>query len=864
MPIEVGQAIGYLDLDTSGFQRGFQSALQDLKVFQDKSATLGDKTNALGGALKSVGSSMTKYVTAPLVGAGGLMVNTAAKFEYAMSGVKAISGATGEEFEALKQQALDLGGSTAFSAQEVADAMTEMAKAGWSTQQILDGMSGVLDAAAASGENLASVSTIIADTITGFGLSAADSARVADLLTQAANSGTIGVADLGESFKYIAPVAATMGYSVEEVTAALAAMSTAGIKGSQAGTSLRGMLTKMVKPTEATAIAMEQLGIELADETGKFKSLDTLLAEMRPTFQNLTDEQKTYYAAALAGQEGMSGLLALLNLSQEEYDELSNSMKNASGVAQETASVMQDNLSSKVEQLGGSIETLAIKFGTIMIPVIQDVVEWLTRVVDWFSQLDEDTQRMILIIGGIVAVVGPVLLILGQLIQSVTLVSGAVNALFGLLLAHPIGLIIAAIAGLIAYFVYLYNTNEEFRQKVQEVWSAVVEFIGSGVEAIGEFFTVVVPQKIGEMIYWFQQLPYNIGYAIGYAVGVIANWVTGLHNEAVKVGPQVISTIIQFFSDLPGNIYKFLSQALSGMGRWLFDMHAKADAECSKVVSRIVQIFADLPGKLIKVGYDIISGLGQGIINGAQWLYKQVSNIGHGIEAGFRAATKTHSPSEVMANVGEDISAGVAVGLNRGAYRIYNEIDSISNRMISSVRSLSDKLREETSADTLADEATMKALMKATEKLGISAQAVIFVANAFSNLNAIYRESLEIYTQAMEFNVLYISSINAQKKAYEELTQSIRDQIEALQDLQSVKEASSAASSIGGEDKSVASISGIHSSIKESIGKVSDMFSGFGSKSSVMNFTFNSPKALTPADAMKKTKQTMQQLSVDM
>ena len=187
-----------------------------------------------------------------------------------MSEVKAISGATGKEFDALRNKAIELGASTAFSAGEVAEAMTEMAKAGWSSQQIIDGMGGVLDAAAASGEGLAIVSTIVADTVTGFGLAASDSSKIADLLTQAANSGTIGVTDLGESFKYIAPVAASMGLSVEDVTTAISAMSMAGIKGSQAGTSLRTMLTRMVKPTDAVADAMEELGLELANEDGSF------------------------------------------------------------------------------------------------------------------------------------------------------------------------------------------------------------------------------------------------------------------------------------------------------------------------------------------------------------------------------------------------------------------------------------------------------------------------------------------------------------------------------------------------------------------------------------------------------------------
>ena len=171
-------------------------------------------------------------MSAAIAGVGAAGIKVASVFEKAMSGVKAITGATGEDFEKLRERAIDLGASTSFSSGEVVEAMTEMAKAGWSTTQILDGMAGVLDATAASGESLGTVSTIVADAITGFGLSAKDSARVADLMTQAANSGTIGISDLGESYKYVAPLTQSMGLSLEDVTTALSVMSMAGIKGS--------------------------------------------------------------------------------------------------------------------------------------------------------------------------------------------------------------------------------------------------------------------------------------------------------------------------------------------------------------------------------------------------------------------------------------------------------------------------------------------------------------------------------------------------------------------------------------------------------------------------------------------------------
>lgn len=533
MAVDVGSAVGYLDLDISGFLAGLKSAQREADTTSKNIATkIGGNLSGMGKSLTSVGTTLTKNVTVPLLGVGTAGLKVATDFEKGMSQVKAISGATGKDFDALREKAIELGADTAFSANEVAEAMTEMAKAGWNSQQIIDGMEGVLAAAAASGESLATVSTIVADSITGFGLAASDSTKVADLLTQAANSGTIGITDLGESFKYIAPVASSMGLSIEDVTTAISAMSMAGIKGSQAGTSLRTMLTRMVKPTDAVAAAMDDLGIVLTNSDGSFKSLDTILAEMRTKFSGLTDEQKTYYAAVLSGQEGMSGLLSLMNLTQEEYDEIAASMDNAGGVAAETAAIMQDNLQSKVEQLGGSLESLAIKMADHVIPYLQKFVLWLTSLIDKFTALDPETQKTILKFAGIAAAAGPVLAIFGKLvtgtgnfITAIGKIPGTVSKVkngfsilqtgiknigegftlaksgFGGLAAQaggfgtkmgaamagvtgPMLAVVAVVAVLVAAFVSLWKNNEDFRNKITAIWNqikATFEKLTSGI-----------------------------------------------------------------------------------------------------------------------------------------------------------------------------------------------------------------------------------------------------------------------------------------------------------------------------------------------------------------------------------------------
>lgn len=518
MAVDVGSAVGYLDLDISGFLAGLKSAQSEAdKQSKNIATTIGNNISGIGKGLSSVGTTLTKNVTVPLTAIGVAGLKVATDFEKGMSEVKAISGATGKDFDALREKAIELGADTAFSAGEVAAAMTEMAKAGWSSQQIIDGMSGVLSAAAASGEGLATVATIVADAITGFGLEAKESARVADLLTQAANSGTIGIVDLGESFKYIAPVAGAMGLSVEDVTTALSAMSMAGIKGSQAGTSLRTMLTRLVKPTDAVAVAMEKLGIEIVNQDGSMKSLDDIVSTLRTSFDDLTESEKAKYAATLAGQEGMAGMLALLNLTEEEYNAIAASMENAGGVAEQTAAIMQDNLQSKVEQLGGSLESLAIKLADYVIPYLQKFVEWLTNLADKFTSLDPETQKSILKFAAFAAAIGPVLVVLGNLVVGIgnvittlgkipgaisivskaftTLTTSVKNVAEGFKLAKagftalgsqasplgaalaglsgPVLAVIAVIAALTAAFVTLWKTNEDFRNAMTAIWEQI-------------------------------------------------------------------------------------------------------------------------------------------------------------------------------------------------------------------------------------------------------------------------------------------------------------------------------------------------------------------------------------------------------
>lgn len=339
-----GKVVIETDLDSSGIEKGL-SKLGSITAKGMKAATV-----AITGTAAALG------------GVAAAAIKVGSDFESQMSRVKAISGATGEEFEQLKAQAMQLGADTSFSASQAAEGMENLAAAGFTTSEIMNAMPGLLNLAAASGEDLASSSDIAASTLRGFGLAASDAAHVADVLAANANRTNSSVADTGEAMKYIAPLARAAGLSLEETAAAIGIMANAGVNGSQAGTSLRGALSRLSKPTDDMAAAMDELGISFYDSNGKMKSLTEQVGMLRQATEGMTDEQKNNYLVTLYGQEALSGMLALINEGEGSLGELTEAYRSCDGEAQKAAETMQDNLSGALEQLSGSAETLGLAF----------------------------------------------------------------------------------------------------------------------------------------------------------------------------------------------------------------------------------------------------------------------------------------------------------------------------------------------------------------------------------------------------------------------------------------------------------------------------------------------------------------------
>ena len=491
--VDVGTAVGYLMLDTKGFQSGFKSALADLQTFQDKSATAADKFSAAGSAMFAVGGSLTKSVTLPIVGLGAAITKVTSDFESSMSKVASIAGldTVGEEFEALSEKAKEMGATTKFSASEAADAFTYMAMAGWKTESMLDGIDGIMQLAAASGEDLATTSDIVTDALTAFGLQAKDSAHFADILAAASNNANTNVSMLGESFKYVAPVAGALGYSAEDTSIALGLMANSGIKASQAGTSLRTAMSNLVSPTSAMAQVMNQYGISITDAEGKMKPFMTIMTDLREKMGGLDEATQAAAASTLFGKEAMSGMLAIINASDEDFNKLTESIYNADGTAARMAETMQNNLSGQLTIMKSALEGLAISFGEILVPVITDFVRWLTSVVDKLNSLSDGTKKVIVVVAAVAAAIGPLLLFLGKVSTAIGSIMGIVTKAAGAwstwtaglatlgtsaaAVLGPILAVVAVIGTLIAAFKTLWSTNEEFRNGITETWNGIKE-----------------------------------------------------------------------------------------------------------------------------------------------------------------------------------------------------------------------------------------------------------------------------------------------------------------------------------------------------------------------------------------------------
>ena len=459
------------------------------------------KAEKVGGTLTSVGQKLLPLSTG-IAGLGVAAVKTTADFDSEMSKVSAISGATGTDLDKLRGKAREMGAKTKFSASEAAQGMQYMAMAGWKTQDMMDGLEGIMNLAAASGEDLASTSDIVTDALTAFGLSAKDSSHFSDILAAASSNANTNVSMMGETFKYAAPVLGSLGYTAEDAALAIGLMANAGIKSSQAGTALRGAITNLAKPTDTVAAAMDKYGISLTDSSGKMLSLRELMEQLRQKLGGLSEAEQAQAAAALFGKEAMSGMLAIINGSDKDFEKLAGAIDNCDGSSEKMANTMNDNLQGQITILMSQLQELAISFGEILMPKIRDIVTHIQNFVDKLNAMDEGQKETILRIGMFVAALAPMLIGLGNVIIFSANVSRALGTLSdGLvkaggfsgvftkalgLITSPAAIVVGVIAAITAVIIHLWNTNEDFRNTITAIWQKIKDAFTTFAAGISE------------------------------------------------------------------------------------------------------------------------------------------------------------------------------------------------------------------------------------------------------------------------------------------------------------------------------------------------------------------------------------------
>lgn len=614
--------------------------LKKLQIEAENTSAAFAKMEKAGKALSSVGDKVEgvgkklSVVSAGIAGLGAAAVKTAADFDSAMSQVAAISGAAGDEFDALREKAREMGEKTKFSASEAAEAMTYMAMAGWKTQDMLDGIDGIMDLAAASGEELGSVSDIVTDALTAFGLSAADAGHFADVLAAASNSANTNVSMLGGSFKYVAPVAGALGYSIEDVSVALGLMANSGIKAEQGGTALRSMLSRLAKPTKEVDKAFLQLGISASDALvnadGSMKPLSETMDILREKMSGLSEAEQANVAAGIAGQEAMSGLLAIVNASASDYDSLRAAIAGADGTAEKMAGTMQDNLSGQLTILKSQLEELAISFGDLLMPLIRDVVTAIQGFVDKLNSMDDSSRKVILTVAAIAAAIGPLLVGVGKTMSAIGSIMTGIVKLHGAL-----GVLKVSIANGYGIFGKFAEAIKGIGSLAASAGQGIAAFAASAVQGISGAFSAVGSFLAANPIVL-------IVAAVAAAVAAIAvygdeiqallqkldDWLQGVFAKdwTEVFGPVLGEQLNGFFASVK-NIWDSIKQVFDGVIDFIRGVFTGDWQRAWEGVKEIFQGTFNAFASIAKVPINSVIALLNGAINGINMMIDALNSI---------------------------------------------------------------------------------------------------------------------------------------------------------------------------------------------------------------------------------------------
>ena len=715
-------------------QREIVETEQELKRLEEQanqSATAMQKIAATGEQLKNVGGNIESTgkkllpVTATVTALGTASVKTAADFEAAMSKVAAVSGASASEMEALTAKAREMGSKTKFSASEAAEAMNYMAMAGWKTEDMLSGIEGVMNLAAASGEDLATTSDIVTDALTAFGLTAQDSGHFADVLAAASSNANTNVSMMGETFKYCAPIAGSLGFSVEDTAEAIGLMANAGIKSTQAGTSLRTIMTNLSGEVKICGDSIGEVTIATSNADGSMRDLSDILADCRIAFAGLSESEKAAAAESLVGKNAMSGFLALMNTGEGDINKLSGAIDNCDGAAQNMADTMNDNLEGQLTILKSALEELAISFGQLLIPALREVVQWLQGFIGFLNSLPEGVKKTIMVIALVAAALGPVLIIVGKVISAIgtimtivpkvagviNVVKGAFAALNATMLANPIVLIIAAIVALVAAFIYLWNSCDGFRQfwidlwenikqiavavweglktfftaawqaistTAQTIWNGIKNFFSALWEGIKTIFTTVL-----NLIKTIVTTYFNVYKTIITTVfNAIKTVITTILNAIKTVITTVWNTIKTVFTTVLNTIKSVVSGAFNAMWNGIKNTISGIVNTIKTGFNNAVNFIKNLASSAFSWGADIIEGIVNGIKSCIGKVKDAVCSVTDTIKSFLHFSVPDEGPLTEYESWMPDFMSGLAKGIENSKGMVKDAVSGLAADMV--------------------------------------------------------------------------------------------------------------------------------------------------------------------------------------
>lgn len=630
MALKVGELYASFGIDASELDKALSGIEQ--------------KCSNLASSMTKTGAVMSAAITAPLVKVGKEIYEAGTSFYSQMSRVEAISGANATQMEALTAKAIEMGSTTSFTATEAGKALEYMAMAGWKSDEMLAGLAPIMDLAAASGEELDATSDIVTDALTAFGLTANDAAMFSDVLAAAATNSNTNVGMMGETFKYLAPVAGALGYTIQDTAVAIGLMANSGIKGSQAGTALRNVLTNMAKPTDTVQAAMDKLGVSLTDASGNVIPLNQVLTTLRGSFSQLSEAEKTQYATMLAGKYGMSGLLAIVNATDEEFQSLTDSINDAEGATSRMAATILDNAQGDVTIFKSAVEGLEITLWGLVDGPFRSIVQTATKWVDSFREMDSATQVAVLKVGALAAAIGPALIMGGRVVKIVGKLIPLMHAL-----ASPVGIITGALA---LFAVAAVDANNDIGKSFVRMSKKVggsLKKVNAEIQGKMQTVSKRMPALCASIVEGVQNIVPEFMDTALLAVTGMTDTISDNASNIAEIGKTIITSIL-------GGISKNLPSLISSGAKMMTSIASALIRNIPTLVQSVAQIAAAIWNGLkntnwVALGKEILAAIGDalsGLVDLFKGWFKQAkkavkgvkwSDVWESIKSGFNIAS---------------------------------------------------------------------------------------------------------------------------------------------------------------------------------------------------------------------------------